>query len=58
VALLHALGGYEEALKRGGMAEALRFCDRYFLSRSTLATVLDVVRWACMRLVSPYLPLQ
>jgi len=44
MALLHALDHYEDALEKGGNLESYRYCDRYFLSRSTMGTVLDVVR--------------
>jgi HrpA-like RNA helicase len=44
VALLNALNGFEYAIENGGMAASMHFCDRYFLSRSTLATVHEVVR--------------
>ncbi len=44
LALLGAVNGYETAIARGGMQASFGYCDRYFLSRSTLATVVDVVK--------------
>ena len=44
LALLGALSGFEAALAKGGANASFTYCDRHFLSRSTLATVLDVVR--------------
>lgn len=44
MALLNALDRFEDSLEKGGISESIRFCDRFFLSRSTMATVLEVVR--------------
>jgi hypothetical protein len=44
LALLGALSGFESAVGRGGMQASFGYCDRYFLSRSTLTTVVDVAK--------------
>eukprot|EP00624_Nannochloropsis_granulata_P002003 evm.model.NODE_19466_length_64249_cov_18.424255.18 len=44
LALLGALSEFESAVERGGMQASSGYCDRYFLSRSTLTTVVDVVK--------------
>jgi len=52
LALLSALQGYEAALARGGQQAAFGYCDRYFLSRSTLSTALDVAKQMVRELVA------
>lgn len=44
LALLGALSGFESAAERGGAQASSGYCDRYFLSKSTLTTVVDVVK--------------